>query len=125
MAVILPNPCAVTLVYVVGLTSPEAVTKDTKLSCLATLAVCTVTTPLLAWFTLKRTIPPSTTATPAPIATLCHVFIRFPFAPPRYGHHSRGLSPREVSWNSRVTKLYGDEPSTSNRPLLVDTPLRA
>src|SRR6266446_7393112 len=28
------------------------------------------------------TIPPSTTTAPAPIATLCHVFIRFPFEPP-------------------------------------------
>src|SRR6266852_8347837 len=79
MSVILPNPWAVTLVYVVGLISPEAVTSDTRFSWFATLAVCTVTTPLFAWFTLNRTIPPSTTTAPAPIATLCHVFIRFPF----------------------------------------------
>src|SRR3989441_2106550 len=82
MSVILPNPWAVTLVYVVGLISPEAVTSETRFSWFATLAVCTVTTPLLAWFTLNNTIPPSTTTAPAPIATLCHVFIRFPFALP-------------------------------------------
>src|SRR5882672_714404 len=95
ISVIRPNPCAVTLVYVVGFTSPEAVTSDTRLSCVATLAVWTVTTPLFAWFTLNRTIPPSTTTAPAPIATLCHVFIRFPFEPPSCRHISE-VPPRTL-----------------------------
>src|SRR5260370_12587715 len=80
MPVIRPNPCAVTFVYVVGLISPEAVTCDTSASCGMTFAVCTVTTPLLAWLTLNSTIPPSTTAAPTPMPTFCHVFIAFLFA---------------------------------------------
>src|SRR6266566_5918240 len=95
MSVILPNPWAVTLVYVVGLISPEAVTSETRFSWFATLAVCTVTTPLFAWFTLNRTIPPSTTTAPAPIATLCHVFIRFLFEPPCCRRASK-LPPRAL-----------------------------
>src|SRR2546425_5505200 len=95
MSVILPNPWAVTLVYVVGLISPEAVTSETRFSWFATLAVCTVTTPLFAWFTLNRTIPTSTTTAPAPIATLCHVFIRFPFEPPSCRHISE-VPPRTL-----------------------------
>src|SRR5262249_10016426 len=75
IAVILPNPCACMFVYVVGLISPEAVTIETRLSCFATFAVWTVTTPLLAAFRLYITIPPMTTTAPTPIATLCHVFI--------------------------------------------------
>jgi hypothetical protein len=31
----------------------------------------------LAWFTLKSTIPPSTTTAPTPIPTFCHVFMVF------------------------------------------------
>src|SRR6266566_6190049 len=95
MSVILPNPWAVTLVYVVGLISPEAVTSETRFSWFATLAVCTVTTPLFAWFTLNITIPPSTTTAPAPIATLCHVFIRFLFEPPCCRRASK-LPPRAL-----------------------------
>src|SRR5881398_3676419 len=34
---------------------------------------------MCAWFTLNSTITPSTTTEPAPIATLCHVFMRFFF----------------------------------------------
>src|ERR1700676_594670 len=77
-----PNPWAVTLVYVVGLTSPEAVTCEISVSCGEILAVCTVTTPLLAWFTLKSTIPPRTTAAPTPIATFCQVFMEIPLGLP-------------------------------------------
>src|SRR5579871_6188312 len=73
--VIRPNPCAVTLVYVVGLISPDAVTIEIRLSCGPTFAVCTVTTPLLAWLTLIPTIAPRTTTAPTPIPTFCHVFI--------------------------------------------------
>src|ERR1700682_1570998 len=72
-----PNPWAVTLVYVVGLTSPEAVTCEISVSCGEILAVCTVTTPLLAWFTLKSTIPPRTTAAPTPIATFARSSWKF------------------------------------------------
>src|SRR6516225_11603782 len=77
MSVMRPKPCAVMLVKVVGLISPDAVTRETNESCLATLAVCTVTTPLLAWFTLNQTIPPTTAAAARPLATFCHVFIPF------------------------------------------------
>src|SRR5258707_14597990 len=75
ISVIRPNPCAVTLVYVVGLISPDAVTCDTSVSCGGTLAVCTVTIPLFAWLILNSTIPPSTTTAPTPIPTFCQVFI--------------------------------------------------
>src|SRR5215470_16508102 len=75
-------------VYVVGLISPEAVTIEIRLSCFATFAVCTVTTPLLAAFTLYMTIPPMTTAAPTPIATLCHVFILTFLAVPQPVKHS-------------------------------------
>src|ERR1700760_5002747 len=72
-----PNPWAVILVYVVGLISPEAVTTETSESCLATFAVCTVTTPLFAWLMLNTTIPAATATPPRPIPTFCHVFILF------------------------------------------------
>src|SRR6202453_2413142 len=90
--VIRPKPCAVTLVYVVGLISPEAVTSDINVSDGPTFAVCTVTTPLLAWVTLIPTIAPRTTTAPTPIPTFCHVFIFASWIPPRA--LSRGLQSR-------------------------------
>src|SRR5260370_21664895 len=83
---------------------------DTRLSWFATLAVCTVTTPLFAWFTLNSTIPPSTTTAPAPIAILCHVFIRFPFELP--------LTPqpnvRLVSILPKIDQTHGGHRCPSN-----------
>ena len=78
-------------VYVVGLISPEAVTWETRESSLATLAVCTVTTPLFAWLILTQTTMPMAAATPTPIATLCHVFMLI-LSPFRYGPPARGTS---------------------------------
>src|SRR5271154_6948747 len=85
-----PKPCAVIFVYVVGLISPEAVTTDTSESCFATLAVWTVTTPLLAWFTLYQTMPPRHRTPATTMPTFCHVFMRFL---PRF---SRNLTLRDT-----------------------------
>src|SRR5580692_3395516 len=62
------------LTYVFGLISPEALTTEDK-SWRWTLPVCTVTTFLPLWWTVKPTIAAKTTTTPTPIATFFQVFI--------------------------------------------------
>src|SRR5579863_2144275 len=62
--------------YVLGLISPEALTTDARSSRCA-FPVCTVTTFLWLWYTVKATMTPSTTTAPTPMATFFQVFIQF------------------------------------------------
>src|SRR5260370_15884935 len=57
---------------------------------------------LFGWVTLKKTMRRSPTPALAPIATLCHVFIRSPSDPPRRGRTS---NPRRGPYSKRLTQI--------------------